>query len=253
MFFVFRYHLLAMTNHKFFYFFSICFLIVVSVFLAVSTYEKLNMPVTGNTISFSGEGKVFAKPDIAKINFAIITEGATSKDAQNKNSPKSKTVVDFLKNQGIEDKDIKTTYYNISPQYNYPRLSAPEIKGYEVSQGFEVKIRDLDKVSGVLDGLVSVGANKIVNLGFSTDEPEVLKTEARAKAISDAKKKANELEKQLGIRLGKIVNFSENTGGFPNGIFYAKSAEAGVGGGGPSLPTGENEIVVNVSLTYQIK
>ncbi|MBI2676608.1 MAG: SIMPL domain-containing protein [Candidatus Yanofskybacteria bacterium] len=227
--------------------------LVATVFLAVGIYEKLNQPVTGNTISFSGEGKIFAKPDIAKINFAIITEGATSKDAQNKNSPKSQTVVDFLKSQGMEDKDIKTTSYNISPQYNYPRSSTPEIKGYQVSQSFEVKVRDLDKVSVVLDGLVSAGANNIINLGFFTDDPEILKAEARAKAISDAKKKANELEKQLSIRLGKIVNFSENAGGFSNGVFYAKAAEAGVGGGRPSLPTGENEITINVTLTYQIK
>lgn len=241
-----------MTNNKNLVWSISVLSMVATVFLAVGIYEKLNQPVTGNTISFSGEGKVFAKPDIAKINFAIITEATTSKAAQEANSPKSQAVVDFLKKQDIGEKDIKTTAYNIYPQYNYPRNSSPEIKGYQVSQSFEVKVRDLDKVSSILDGLVSAGANNVINLGFSTDDPEALKAEARTKAIADAKKKAKELEKQLGIRLGKIVNFSENDGG-RDAIFYAKATEVGLGGGGPSVPTGENEIVINVSLTYQIK
>jgi len=242
-----------MTNNKFLYFFGICFLVIASVYLAVSAYEKINLPITGNTISFSGEGKVFAKPDIARINFAIITEGVTSKAAQDKNSPKSKAVTALLEKLGIEEKDVKTTSYNIYPQYNYPRSGVPEIKSYQVTQSFEVKVRDLDKVSDVLEGLVSAGANNVINLGFSVDDPEMLKAEARAKAISDAKKKANELEKQLGIRLGKIVSFSENTGGFPNEIFYAKGLGGGAGGDASSLPAGENEILITISLTYQIK
>lgn len=241
-----------MTNNKVLMWSISVLSIIATVFLITSIYEGLNTPVTGNTISFSGEGKVLAKPDIAKIDFAITTDGLTSKEAQNANSPKSKLVTDFLKKQGIEEKDVKTTSYNIYPQYNYPRSGTPEIKGYQVTQSFEVKVRNLDKVSAVLDGLVSAGANNVTNLGFSTDDPEILKTEARTEAIADAKKKAKELEKQLGIRLGKIVNFGENSGGMP-GIFYAKSAEVGLGGGGPSVPTGENEIVVNITLTYQIK
>ena len=79
--------------------------------------------------------------------------------------------------------------------------------------------------------------------------------EARAKAIKDAKKKADELEDQLNIDLGKIVNFSENTGGFP-GPYYLEAkdfGQGGVGGGAPEIPVGENETVVNVTITYQIK
>lgn len=222
------------------------------ILVGVSVNRELNTATTANTISFSGEGKISAKPDIATVDFAIITEATISKAAQDLNSPKSKTVTDFLKKQGTDEKDIKTTSYNIYPQYSYPRPGTPEIKGYQVSQGFEVKIRNLEKISSILDGLVSAGANNIINLGLSIDNPEKLKSEARAQAVADAKQKASELENQIGIKLGKIVNFSENSGRMP-GVFYAKSAEVGLGGGGPSVPTGENEIVVNITLTYQIK
>ena len=229
-------------------------LIILAIFLLASTNRILNTATTTNTVSFNGEGKVLAKPDVAVVSLSIVTEAAGSKTAQDENSKKSQAVVDYLKKQDIDDKDIKTTGYNIYPQYKYPQYNKPEIVGYSVNQAMEVKVRNLDKVSEILDGVVTAGVNQVNSLSFEIDKPESLKAEARAKAIDDAKMRADELEDQLGVDLGKIVNFTESTGGFPGPIFYEKAFDiAGVGGGGPSVPTGENEIVVNVTLTYQIK
>jgi len=253
-------------------------MLILAIFLLVMTSHVSNTATNTNTVSFSGEGKVFAKPDIAAISFSIVTEAKTSKAAQDDNSKKSEKVVNFIKSQGIDEKDIKTTGYNVYPQYSYPRPvplpmgiegsapsapssypqyydSNPKITGYQVNQSFEVKVRDLDKVSAILDGLVAQGANQVNNLGFQIDDIEKVKNEARELAIKDAKEKANVLKKQIGIRLGKIVNFSE--GGYYPGPYMmeAKATDSGVGGGGsaPAVPVGENEITVNVTITYQIK
>lgn len=244
------------------------FVVILSVFFIVSISQKLNTATTTNTVSFSGQGKVFAKPDVAIIEFGILTEAATSKAAQDLNSKKSQQVTGFLKKQNIEEKDIKTTYYNIYPKYSsqppviynreeiqvYPPIpSEPKIIGYSVNQGFQVKVRDFDKLSGIIDGLVANGVNNVNNLGFSIEDPEKLRSEARALAIADAKEKADELKGKIGIKLGKIVNFYEDIYG------YGFDRGSGFGGveasaaKGPSLPPGENKITVNVTLTYQIK
>ena len=230
-------------------------MVILSVFLLVSTNKVWNTAATTNTVSFSGEGKVVAKPDIAKVNLSILTTAVSSKAAQDDNSKKSKAVTDYLKKQNIDDKDIKTTSYNIYPQYKYSQYGGnPEITGYQVNQSIEIKIRNLDNVSNILDGVVAAGANQVNQLSFEIDNPDALKAEARAKAIADAKKKANELQSQVGISLGKIVNFSESTGRYPVPMYMeAKSAGDRGGGGGPEIPTGENEITVNVTITYQIK
>lgn len=243
------------TNYKYLTWSGTAVLVILAIFLLASTNKVVNTATTTNTVSFSGEGKVVAKPDIAKINLSIVTDALTSKVAQDENSKKSKALTDYLKKQNVDDKDIKTTGYNIYPQYRYPQYGGqPTITGYQVNQSMEVKVRDLSKVSNVLDGVVSAGANQINGLSFEIDNPEALKAEARGKAIADAKKKASELKNQVGISLGKIVNFSENTGGYPMPIYYdTKGMGMGGGGGGPSVPTGENEITVNISITYQIK
>ena len=229
------------------------FIVVLGFFLLVSINQKLNTAITANTVSFSGEGKVFAKPDIGLVRVVIFSEAATPQEAEKVNSPKSEKVVNFLKTQGIAEKDIKTSEYNISPQYAYPRNEEPQIKSYLVYQELEIKIRNLDKAGVIIGGVVSAGANKVTDLRFTIDDLDELKNQARSEAIAKAKKKANELEGQLGIRLGKIVNFYENAGGF-SPVFYEKALSSpSQGGGGPTLPAGENEIIINITLTYQVK
>ncbi|MEK7515188.1 MAG: SIMPL domain-containing protein [Patescibacteria group bacterium] len=229
-------------------------LVALTLFLLVSTNQAANTAATTNTISFSGQGKVVAKPDIALLDLSILTEAETSKAAQNENSNRSKRLVEFLKKEGIEDKDIKTTGYNIYPQYTYPQYEKARITGYQVNQMVQVRVRNLDTVDTVLDGVVSAGANQINNFQLTVDDSDELMADARDEAIADAKEKARALERQLGVKLGRIVNFSENgTGGIPMPMYDAAVYKGGMGGGGPAIPSGENEISVNVQITYQIK
>lgn len=226
-------------------------------FLGVQMNQTLSTAATTNTVTFSGQGKVLAKPDVAIVELSIVTEALTSKAAQDDNSKKSKAVVDFLKRQNIEESDIKTTGYNIYPQYRYPNNGKPEISGYQVSQTLQVKVRDLQKTDDVLAGIVSAGANQVNQLQLTIDDPDKLREQAREEAIKEAREKAAKLKEQLGIELGRVVNFSEDSAGAPIPMMYKDVAMGrGMGGGGsaiPEVPVGENEIVVNVSLTFQIK
>ncbi|MBP9821960.1 MAG: SIMPL domain-containing protein [Candidatus Pacebacteria bacterium] len=230
-------------------------LVILSIFLLTEINQLSNTAATTNTVSFSGEGRVTAKPDIAVISASIITQATDSKTAQDNNSTKSAAVSAFLSKQGINEKDIKTSGYNISPQQKYPPYGGqPTITGYQVSQSYEIKVRDLTKISPVLSGLVSAGANQVSNLGLKIDNPEALQAQARQLAVDAAKKKASELEKQVGVSLGKIVNFTEGSNGYPV-MYDTKMMNMGIGGG-PSeavIPAGENEVTSNVTITYQIK
>jgi hypothetical protein len=191
-------------------------------------------------------------------DLAITVERPTADAAQEEANAKSNAVVEYLKKAGVDEDDIRTSGYNIYPQYDYFD-GRSRIRGYQVVQSIEVKIRDLDKANGILDGVVTAGVNQVNNFRFEVDEPEALKDEARRLAIEDARMKAEQLEDELGVRLGRVVSFSEDTAGYPI-PFYGRADAVGIGGMGgdvkalpPALPQGQNEIVVNVTVTYQIK
>lgn len=203
-----------------------------------------------NTISVSGEGKIYTKPDIALVDFSVVSEGPKVEDVQKQNTEKTNRVIKFLKESGIVDKDIKTTMYNLYPQYSYEERSVPRIVGYTITQTLEVKIRDLNKVGETLEGVTKNGINQIGSLYFKVDKDEELKEEARQLAIKDAKEKAEKLASQLGVRLGKISSYSE---GGVSPIYRDFSDKGfGVGGGAPEIQVGESELIVDVSLTYEI-
>lgn len=241
-----------------------------TIFLALKSWEvlrdisapKLDRP----SISITGEGKIFIKPDIGQVNLAVVAEATTVTEAQKKATDAINKVIAALKESGVEEKDIKTTNYSINPKYDYgtgrempmiyppPMSGSPRIVGYTVSQNLDVKIRDLSKSGEILTKTAKAGANQVGGITFTTEDPSSIQEEARTKAIEDAKKKAEELEEKLGIRLGKIINFYESGGPYPIYRDYA----FGKGGDGvpaatPEIPVGENEVVVNVTVTYQIR
>ena len=206
-----------------------------------------------NTISVSGEGKVSAKPDIGQVNLSVVSNAKTVAIAQKDNTDKMNKVIKAMKDLGIKEEDLKTTNYNVSPSYQYLNGKS-EIIGYQIDQTLEVKIRDLEKVGDILSQASAAGANQVGSLNFTFDDPEKLNTQARQKAIDNAKIKAQDLAKALGVSLGKVVSFSESSSGRSIPMYYASDALEKSGGGvsAPEVQTGQNEVNIGVSLSYEI-
>ncbi len=217
-----------------------------------------------STITVEGSGKGTSIPNLAVVSFSVTEEATTVADAQTKATGKTDAALASVKDLGIEDKDVKTIAYNVYPKYETvapcysgycPEARNPKIIGYEVSQSIEVKVRDTAKAGEVLQALGTAGVQNISGPNFQVDEDDAIRNVAREEAIKEAKAKAKALAEQLGVRLGKVVSFYENTGPYP---MY----DMGGGYGGamdvamekaPSLPTGEQETTVSVSITYEIR
>jgi uncharacterized protein len=213
----------------------------------------------GEPLIVSGEGKVFVTPDTAKLNFGIQESGGSLKIVQDSVSTKSKTLTDSLKKLGIAESDIKTTSYSVYPTYDY-NTPNQRITGFSVSINYEVVIKDLDKVNEAITTSTASGANMIGSIVFEVND-EVRKEklqEARKLAVSEAKERASGLAGAAGITLGKIINISENRYDQEMPIFMARDAGFGMGGDlvkepVPEISPGETEIMVNVSLSYEIR
>ncbi len=202
------------------------------------------------TVSFTGEGKVKAEPDTAKVDIGLITEGKDTITVQNENSSKMNAVIKFLKDKGIGEADVKTSNYSLSPKYEYGKGKS-SLAGYTLSQNLTVTVRNLGKIGEVLDGAVSNGANRIDSVSLFIEKPEELKNKAREEAVRIAKEKAALTSSTAGFRLGRLVGFSEGFSGEPP-IFYESLAKGG-GAPAPQIEPGTQEIKVNVTLTYLLK
>ncbi|OGL89105.1 hypothetical protein A3H75_00195 [Candidatus Uhrbacteria bacterium RIFCSPLOWO2_02_FULL_51_9] len=227
-----------------------------AVILAPSWFARQRLPE--DQFSVTGEGRVFAPPNIAEITLGVRTEKAQTAQAATKdNVEKMNRVIEAIKKAGVEAKDIKTTDYQLYADYNYTQNQGRELTGWNLSQSVRVKIRNLDSIGDVIAKATAAGANQADSVSFTIDDEEELKKQARAEAIEKAKAKAEELSKAAGIKLGKVINVYENYTPPPITPYYYKGEADGMGGGGdippPSLQPGQNEVVVNVTLVYKVK
>jgi len=206
-----------------------------------------------NSIVVSETGEVYAKPDLAVLTFTVLKEAKLVADAMDENSATMNNVINTIKEQGIEDKDVKTTSFNIRPRYEYSEGTYGKriLVGYEVVQDLQVKIRDLEKIGTVIERATSSGANEVSDLQMTIDNQDELKKQAREQAIAQAKVKAEELAFQLNVKLGKIVSFNES---FYVPYYDAQFSMKEAAGGGevPDIQIGENKISVSVVVTYEI-
>ncbi len=221
-------------------------------FVAGKNVEVKSDPAT---ITVSGEGEVSAVPDIASLSFGVQTgRQETAQAAVEKLSEDMNAIMDAVKETGVEEKDIRTESLRLNPAYDWNEGSRIP-RGFEASQSLRVKVRDLDKVGEALSAATNAGANQAGGVSFTIDEPEELQREAREKAIDDAKQKAKELARDLGVSLGELKGFHEGGNAMPmyRGDFAMMEAGIGGGRGAPPMPAGEQEIQVNVSLTYEVR
>jgi len=255
-------------EHKYFAIATFC---LVAVFLGSLIWyngQKIRLQQAGanKTIAISGEGKVIAKPDIAELNFGVITQNVDSAKAQTDNDAKMKVLVDFLKEQGIEAKDITTTTYNLEPQYNYNyckvsasdyRSCPPKITGYQLTQRVVVKIRDFSKINTIVGSLGSKGANDISQITFSVDGLSGYQLQAQVAAIEEVMKKKATLEKATGIRIGQVLSISDGSS-VPMYNYKTLDAASSQGMGGnsvneSSINPGSQEIISRQTIIFSLE
>ena len=214
-----------------------------------------------NSITVSDKGEVYTKPDLVLTTFSVKNEAKRVSEAMKENTKKMNAVISFIRKQGVEEKDLKTTNFNIYPRYEYRKVETeiypyPPGKrilvGYEITQSLQVKIRALAKIGAIIQAATDAGANQVGNLSFTIDKQDELKAKAREQAIKKAKGKAKKLASQLGVHLVRITNFSES-GIAPRYYGYREIAASKAGGREtPQIETGENKIKVNVNIVYEI-
>lgn len=201
----------------------------------------------GEPFVVTGEGKTSVTPDIAKVTLGIEATGTSLKNVQDSVNTKSKALTDAIKKLGIGESDIKTTSYNVYPQYDW-NSPIQKITGYQVSTDYEITIKDFDKVNDVITAGVTAGANVVGNVSFDLNEKTKTEkmNEARTLAVKDAKAKAEGLAKAAGISLGKIINVSENQTGNVRLMALPASPQ-------PDIQPGQTEIDIVVSLSYEVR
>ncbi len=216
--------------------------------------EEANAPA----ISIVGIGNVYARPDMAMVSTGVVNEAKTAREALNANTAAMTNIVEWLKDNGIEDRDIQTSGFAVQPRYTYPAQQSsgerqpPRITGYTVSNLVTIRVRDIAKLGGILDQVVSEGSNQINGVSFTFSEPEKLLDMARANAMADAIRKAGIYTDAAEIGIGRITSISESGGYQPQPQIRMQRAEMAMSDAPVPMEAGEQTLSVQVNVTWEL-
>jgi len=211
-------------------------------------------PVAGTRIDISATGSVSRVPDLAIISAGVVTKSATASGAIADNAARMERVLAALKRAGIAQRDIQTSSINLNPDYRYQDNQPPVLTGYQASNNVSVKFRDIRNSGAILDALVAQGANQINGPSLTIDKPEAAYDEARTKALTAGKARAELYARSLGMRVVRLLSVSESGGvGRPPMPMYARAEGAMMADAKTSIAPGSQDLEVTLAMSFELQ
>jgi uncharacterized protein len=206
-----------------------------------------------HTISVAGSGKVTVVPDLATVSLGVVIERPTAKAARADAADAMTKVVAAIRKLGIAERDIASANVSLGAVYDYPSNQAQRIRGYQLTNTITVTVRDLAKLSDVLDDGVTAGATSVNGISFDVADRAAAEATAREGAVKDAKAKADTLAKGLGVSIVGIASISEQVS---TPIWYDRMNAAGAAAPDASAETpvlpGTTDVTITVQVTFLI-
>lgn len=213
-----------------------------------------NMPYQ-HTVSVSGMGEVYLKPDVAYVTLGIRTQSEEAGSAVSENNRVADAIMAALKGKGIPESDIRTSSFNVYWNDEWQGEGLPMKRSYVVENMMEVTVKDFDDLGSVLDAALAAGANSVYNVRFDVLDKTEAAGVARELAVANAMAQAQQLADAAGITLGDIMNLST----YGSGYVVDPQWGRGMGGGvmmeaAADVPVSGGQLIyqVEVNLVYEI-
>lgn len=161
-----------------------------------------------NIISLNSKETVEVTPDMAKLTFVVLTEDEEADKCQQDNTERLNQLIEYLKQEGVEEKSIKTSGFSLDPNYSWDNYTQTLI-GYEMRTEVEVNDISIDKTGALLSGAVANGANEILDVSYYSSQYDEAYAEALKKAVELARGKAEALASASQKNLGEVISINE--------------------------------------------
>lgn len=198
-------------------------------------------------ITTQGTGIVTGAPDTVTIVLGVQTQAAQAAPAMAENAELAGALIQTIKDQGVDDRDITTMNLSVQPNYQ----PAGTIDGYTVTNQVQATLRDIARSGDLIDAAAGAAGDaiRVQNLTFSINDDSDLRAQARAKAVTQAQAQAQQIANAAGTQLGPVKSITENsdTGATP---FPQATAMTDRVASTPIEP-GSQELSVSISVTYE--
>ncbi|WP_175869218.1 SIMPL domain-containing protein [Bartonella gabonensis] len=203
------------------------------------------------TITVTAIGESQATPDMAIINLAVVTHDKTAQKALASNNQSINDIIKAFKDNGIQANDFQTSglsIYQSNPDKQQDKKNDEKL--YRVSNSLTVRIRDLSNAGKIFDQAMALGVNSVNGIIFTNADTKPFYQEARKKAISEAIEKAKTIAEAANLKLGKILEITEDESYRSTPRLMSRVADASYAD--TNFAGGELNYNINVTVVFAI-
>lgn len=206
------------------------------------------------TVSVTGQGTVSAPPDVVTLQLGVSVQSSTVADARAQAAQAATAVIAALQADGVAQDDIKTVQFSIGPRYDNQN-GQQTLRGYEVDNVVQAKVRALDSVGKVIDDATAAGGNALVvqSITYSIENTGPLAHQARQQAMDDAKSKAADFAASVGMTVGKVVSIEEQSSVTPPPVPFGAAAPSVAAAPRTPIETGNLQVRVQVAVVFALQ
>jgi uncharacterized protein YggE len=154
-------------------------------------------------------------PDEASITVGTQAKAPTATAAVAANKAKTEKLLAAIRAAGIRERDIQTQGIQLQPDYrwdNQPGVQGRQtLVGYIANNSVQIKTRNIDKLTSLLDALTTAGADSVYGPNFGISDPAPLRREARIRAMARGQSEATEFARNNGFTSVRLLSVEEGT------------------------------------------
>ena len=176
-----------------------------------------------DTVAVTGTARKMVAPDMATVTFSYETTGDTVEAVRASGAQMS------TKALGISSADRATTRYTVAPTYTYEKNGRQKLTGYRLYSSWSAKVKNLNDLGTVVDGVLSTGVNRVESLSYGLQNESVYRRQLMTEAVTNARQSAQTIANAGGRGLGVLRQASVSESNFtlgasPRLLMMAKTA-----------------------------
>lgn len=178
---------------------------------AASAQRLTEINPTPGQISVTGTAAVRVAPDEVFLTIGVESRDKSLQAATRDNSDRTAKALAVIKRHGVPEKSVQLNYIQVEPDFD-TNVSRITPVAYRAHKSIGIKITRLESFEPLLTDLFAVGVNQVENIDFRNSDMRKHRDKARELAVVAAREKADALTSQLGVKRGRAIRISEDTG-----------------------------------------
>jgi uncharacterized protein YggE len=154
-------------------------------------------------------------PDEASLTVGTTAKAPTATAAVAANKVKTEKLLAAIRGAGIRERDIQTQGIQLQPDYRWDAepggRGRQTLIGYIAGNSVQIKTRNIDALTSLLDTLTTAGADSVYGPNFGISDPAPLRREARVRAMARGQAEATEYARNNGFTSVRLLSVEEGT------------------------------------------